>query len=503
MKVYKKLLSIFAIILILLPTLFGNMSFNTKAQGNYRTYYFTNPNMGYYFMGNAPNRGYYLQTLFGSDEYLAILLSGNLMIFKRQGDLFYNLFNVSLYVGSQYGLFYYNTTHLGVYTDYYGFRIYLVKVSDGSFVSTNVLNVGGYTYYLYSYGFVHYFLCVSGRNYLNLIKLEGTNLVMWTFPLEGNRYPIWAAGYYNPSNNKLYMISLWYGSEPLVWCQFFDFTSQQFSGVPQWVSKSIEGVFNGKFLSFGIHIQDIQIVGNTYNFYLSVTGTWKITGDLTMRTRDSLVKVSFTDNGNSVSNPYMGVSTDYIFIDQMSFSGSYKVSDSVYSFYFYAPTKSYFQVIRNNTKGSANYYPIDISNLQLTYPFWFTTWGFVQLCNNNQDVKLFITSGGNVVTTVTPGQTVTTSTYYPTTTYYTTQPFIAPDTNVDFLTNVIVPLTIVSIPALLLTVYLGAAGLIVGLLLGGGLLFYSGYAPFGLIFLIILGAVIVLWRGGSGKSDGG
>jgi len=501
MKVYKKLLTIFAIILILLPTLLTNIS--VKSQANYRTYYFTNPNMGWYFMGDSPNRRYYLHTLFGTDEYLAILLSGNLMIFKKEGDVFMNIGNVSLNVGPQYGLFKYNSTCLGVYTDYAGFKVYVINVNDLSWTSTNTLNVGGYTFYLYTYGFTHFFLCISSWSTLNLIKLVDMTLTSWSRDL-GAYYvdPFWAGGYYNPSNNKIYIISMWIPegmASPFLNVAIFDLTNSQFLTPQSINNKHIAGVLNGKFFSYGIELQDVQIVGSTYNLYLSLTGTWKLGDEISMRTKDGLVKVTFQDTGTSVSGLSVSIDKTYIFVDLMSFAGNYRVSENVYSFYFYEPSKSYFQVIRNNTK--TNYGPIDVPNLNLAYPFWFTTWGFIQLCNNNQDIKLYLASGGSIAITITPGQTITTSTYYPTTTYYTSQPFATPEANMDFLTNAIIPLTIVSIPALLLAFYLGSVGLIVGLLLGGGILFYSGYAPFGLIFLIVLGAAIILWRGSSGKGE--
>lgn len=95
-----------------------------------------------------------------------------------------------------------------------------------------------------------------------------------------------------------------------------------------------------------------------------------------------------------------------------------------------------------------------------------------------------------------------TTTSSPTRAYYTsTEVFTSPDTQVGFLSNVILPLVIVSIPSLLLAFYLGSSGLIIGLLIGGGLLFYGGFAPFGLVFLIILGVVVLLWRGAAGRSE--
>jgi hypothetical protein len=94
--------------------------------------------------------------------------------------------------------------------------------------------------------------------------------------------------------------------------------------------------------------------------------------------------------------------------------------------------------------------------------------------------------------------TSTTTTAY----YTTTQVFTSADTQVGFLTNVIIPLVIVSIPSLLLALYLGTSGLLVGLLIGGGILFYSGFAPFGLVFLVILGTVVLLWRGSRSESGG-
>jgi len=98
---------------------------------------------------------------------------------------------------------------------------------------------------------------------------------------------------------------------------------------------------------------------------------------------------------------------------------------------------------------------------------------------------------------------VTSTSSAPATAYYTTtQALTSTDAQVGFLTNVIIPLVIVSIPSLLLALYLGTSGLIIGLLVGGGLLFYGGFAPFGLVFLIILGTVVLLWRGGGGgKSE--
>jgi hypothetical protein len=101
--------------------------------------------------------------------------------------------------------------------------------------------------------------------------------------------------------------------------------------------------------------------------------------------------------------------------------------------------------------------------------------------------------------TYTIPQITTTTTV--TTPYYTqTQVFTSTDAQVGFLTNVILPLVIVSIPSLLLALYLGTSGLLIGLLIGGGILFYGGFAPFGFVFLIILGTVVLLWRG-SGKSE--
>jgi len=96
-----------------------------------------------------------------------------------------------------------------------------------------------------------------------------------------------------------------------------------------------------------------------------------------------------------------------------------------------------------------------------------------------------------------PQITTTSTTVTP---YYTsTQALTSTDAQVGFLTNVILPLVIISIPSLLLALYLGTSGLIIGLLVGGGLLFYGGFAPFGLVLLIILGTVVLLWRGGSEK----
>jgi len=87
-----------------------------------------------------------------------------------------------------------------------------------------------------------------------------------------------------------------------------------------------------------------------------------------------------------------------------------------------------------------------------------------------------------------------TSTSTTVTAYYTTsQVFTSQDTQISFLTNVIIPLAIASIPSLLLAAYLGTSGLIVGLLLSGGILFYGGFVPYGFIILLVLGAVVLLW----------
>jgi len=503
MKVYKKLLPIFAIMIILLSSLFTNISLNVKAQTNYRTYSFSNVNVDRFFMGYNPNKNFFLHTNFlNNDEYLIILINGNLMIFKKSGDIFMNMANVSLSSVSAYGLFKYNNTHVGVFGNYGGFRVYLISLVNYAVTGTNTLGGFNTAVYLCSYGFVHYFI-YSYYDYgtvVVIVKLEGTNLVSYTLPIGGTTFNIVTGfGYFNPSNNRLYAGLLKVdinGNNPDTAVLIYDATSN--SIFASGTSRSIVGIYNGKFLSYGIYLYNVDIVGSTYNMYISVTGTWKFTDELTYSTKDSIVKLSFKDNGNSITDVSLSISKDFIYIQSMSFAGSYPFWDSVYSFYFYEPTKSYFQVIRNNTKGSTDYHSIDIG-LSLVYPFWINTWGIAQLLNNNNDIKLYIASGGSIAITVTPGQTVTTSTYYPTATYYTSQP-LTPDTGAGFLTNVIIPLTIVSIPALLLTVYLGSAGLLVGLLLGGGILFYSGYAPFGLILLIVLGAVVILWRSG-GKGE--
>jgi hypothetical protein len=112
---------------------------------------------------------------------------------------------------------------------------------------------------------------------------------------------------------------------------------------------------------------------------------------------------------------------------------------------------------------------------------------------SSSTMRLYYQSQPRPTYTIPPITTTSTST----TPYYTTtQVFTSTDTQVGFLTNVIIPLVIVSIPSLLLALYLGTSGLIVGLLIGGGLLFYSGFAPFGLVFLIVLGVAVLLWRGG-------
>jgi hypothetical protein len=507
MKVYKKLLPIFVTIIILLP-LFVNTHFNVKAQPNYKTYYFTTVNAEKFFMGYNPNKQYFIHDTFLGNEYLIILLNGNLMIFKKSGNIFMNMNNVSLPSTGKYGLFKYNSSHVGVYGDYGGFKVYLINLQDYTVTGTNTL--GGFisAIYLYSYGTLHffaysYFLYTPERGtWVSIVKLSDTTLTKVDFYLSYANSPEVAAaiigfGYFNPSNNRLYIGIMTYDISTYIIA--FDLTSNNvFKGG---VGNAIAGVLNGKFLSYGMYLYSIDIIGSIYNLYLSVTGTWKLTNEPSYSTRDAIVRISFKDNGNSITDITISIFKEFIQVQQMSFAGSYPFWDCVYSFYFYEPTKSYFQVIRNYTKGSADYGAIDVPNLSFTYPFWFNTWGFAQLCNNNQDLKLYVVSG-TLAITITPGQTVTTTTYYPTTTYYTSQPFTSPETNIDFITNAIIPLTIVSIPALLLTAYLGAAGLIVGLLLGGGILVYSGYAPFGLIFLIVLGAVIVLWRG-YGKGDGG
>jgi len=508
MKVYKKLLPIFAIIVILLSSLFANISFNVKAQSNYRTYYFSNVNIDKFFMGYNPTKSYYLHTNFlNNDEYLIILFNGNLMIFKKSSDTFINLVNVSLSSVTVYGLFKYNNSYVGVYGAYGSsghFKVYLISLIDYTIVGTNELGGFDSAIYLCSYGFVHYFVYTYYSNGVVavIVKLEGTNLVGYTAGIGGSaNYIVSGYGYFNPSSNRLYVALMKLsaaGNYPDTVVLVYDASSNTI--ISGSVSKNLNGVYNGKFLSYGIYLSGVQILGSTYYFYLSVTGTWKMSSDSLYSTKDSIVTLTFKDNGNSVSDVNLYLSNDFIVVQSMSFAGSYPVWDCVYSFYFYDPTKSYAQVIRNNTKTSADFFPIDVPNLSLTYPFWFNSWGFAQLLNNNNDIKLYIVSGGSPAITVTPKQTVTTSTsYYPTTTYYTTQPFTTPEANTDFLTNAIIPLTIVSIPALLLAVYLGSAGLIVGLLLGGGILFYSGYAPFGLIFLIVLGAAIILWRSSSGK----
>jgi len=504
MKVYKKLLPIFAIMVILLPLLFTNI--NVKAQSSYKTYYFSSVNVEKFFMGYSPNKQYYIHNTFLGSEYLIIFLNGNLMIFKKSGDTFINMYNVSLPSTGKYGLFKYNSSYVGVYGDFSGFKIYLVSLQDYSITSTNTLGSPISAIYLYSYGTIHFFAynyfsyTPQQGNWLSIVKLSGTSLTEVTYYLgyasqASSASPVIGFGYFNPSNNRLYVGVM--RSDSILTIVAFDLSSNSVIGGA--ISKAIVGVYNGKFLSYGMYLYSIDIIGPVYNLYLSVSGTWKLSDETSYSTRDSIVKISFKDNGDSITDVSLSIFKTFIQVQLMSFAGSYPSWDCVYSFYFYEPTKSYFQVIRNNTKGSANYGPIDVPNLSLIYPFWFNTWGFAQLCNNNQDLKLYIVAGTMAIT-ITPGQTVTTSTYYPTTTYYTTQPFTAPEGNTDFLTNAIIPLTIVSIPALLLTVYLGSAGLVIGLLLGGGILFYSGYAPFGLILLIVLGAVVILWRG-SGRGE--
>jgi len=501
MKVYKKLLPIFAIMIILLSSLFTNISLNVKAQTNYRTYYFSNVNADRFYMGYNPNKNYYLHTNFlNNDEYLIILLNGNLMIFKKSGNTFMNLNNVSLSSTTIYGLFKYNNTHVGVYGNYGGFKVYLISLVDYSIIGTNTLGGFDSAIYLCSYGFVHYFVYTYYQygTIAVIVKLEGANLVSYSVAPGGSSTIILDGfGYFNPSNSRLYIMLMKVGGiSPDTTVIIFDTTSG--SAIAGSVTQYIDGISNGKFLSYGVYLYNVEIIGSTYNMYFSVTGTWRFAGQPFFYTKDTLLKFSFKDNGNSVSDISLNVYKDFIQVQQMSFAGSYPVQDSVYSFYFYEPTRSYFQVVRNNTKGSADYYSIDVPNLSLTYPFWFTTWGFAQLVNNNNDIRLYIASGGSPAITVTPGQTVTTSTYYPTTTYYTSQP-LTPDTGAGFLTNVIIPLTIVSIPTLLLALYLGSAGMLIGLLIGGGILYYGGFAPFGLVFLIILGVVVLLWRGsGSG-----
>ncbi|UTU47215.1 hypothetical protein [Archaeal virus sp.] len=161
---------------------------------------------------------------------------------------------------------------------------------------------------------------------------------------------------------------------------------------------------------------------------------------------------------------------------------------------------------------SAPYNPavigFDTRNRQYQVVTWtpMVTFPAKAYITNVVEIQFLTSSSMRLYWSVQPRPTYTippvTTTLTSTTAYYTsTQALTTEDTQIAFINNVIIPLTIVSIPTLLLALYLGSAGLLVGLLLGGGILYYGGFAPFGMVFLIVLGVAVLLWRGGGGRSE--